>query len=84
MPWNLHEKCPGQFDFDSDNLDFAEYFKIAQNLGLHVICRPGPYICSEWDWGGLPHWLGLIYDRFKVRSGIHHNNVTYSVIRKLY
>jgi len=38
MPWNLHEKCPGQFDFESDNLDFAEYFKIAQDLEVNVIC----------------------------------------------
>ena len=66
MPWNLHEKCPGQFD-ESDNLDFAEYFKIAQDLGLYVICRPGPYICSEWDWGGLPHWL-LRDENMKVRT----------------
>ena len=42
MPWNLHEKCPGQFDFESDNLDFAEYFKIAQDLEVNVICRPSP------------------------------------------
>jgi len=56
VAWNLHEKAPGVFDF-SDNLDLVEFIKMAGKMGLHVICRPGPYICSEWEWGGLPYWL---------------------------
>lgn len=56
MPWNLHEPRPGEFDF-ADNLDVAEYIRQAQAAGLKVILRPGPYICSEWDFGGLPAWL---------------------------
>lgn len=54
--WNLHEKQPGKFDF-SGNLDVAEFTKIAQEEGLLMIVRPGPYICTEWDFGGIPSWL---------------------------
>ena len=54
--WNLHEPRPGQFDF-SGNLDLAEYLRTAQQEGLFALLRPGPYICSEWDFGGLPAWL---------------------------
>lgn len=54
--WNLHEPQPGEFDF-SGMLDVAEYLRLAGKLGLYAIVRPGPYICSEWDLGGLPAWL---------------------------
>ncbi|UDQ96732.1 beta-galactosidase [Lentisphaerota bacterium WC36G] len=54
--WNAHEKQPGQFDFTGE-LDIAEFCRIAQDEGLWVILRPGPYICSEWDLGGMPAWL---------------------------
>ena len=64
--WNLHERREGVFDF-SGNLDFEAYFRLAQELGLYVIARPGPYICSEWDNGGFPSWLmrkpGIRYRR---------------------
>ncbi len=56
MCWNLHEPHEGKFDF-SGMMDFVRFIKIAQELGLYVILRPGPYICAEWDNGGLPHWL---------------------------
>ena len=56
VPWNLHEPYPGVFDFE-DDLDLVEFIHLAAELGLHVLLRPGPYICSEWDWGGLPFWL---------------------------
>jgi beta-galactosidase len=54
--WNLHEGQPGKFDF-TGNLDLAEYLRTAQQEGLWVLLRPGPYICSEWDFGGYPAWL---------------------------
>ncbi|MGH9481338.1 MAG: beta-galactosidase, partial [Terriglobales bacterium] len=54
--WNLHERRPGEFDF-SGNLDLAAYLRTAQQEGLWVILRPGPYVCTEWDFGGLPAWL---------------------------
>ncbi len=63
--WNLHEKHEGQFDF-SGMLDIAEYVSIAESLGLNVILRPGPYICSEWEFGGLPAWL-LSYHTMGLR-----------------
>lgn len=55
-PMNLHEKEEGQFDFSSW-LDVSSFLHLAQELGLYVIFRPGPYICSEWDFGGFPYWL---------------------------
>jgi len=54
--WNLHELKPGVFDF-SGQLDVAAFIRAAQDEGLFVILRPGPYVCAEWDLGGLPAWL---------------------------
>jgi len=54
--WNLHEPQPGVFDFSGQN-DVAAFVRLAQEEGLYVILRPGPYVCSEWDLGGLPAWL---------------------------
>ena len=64
--WNLHEPQQGKFDFEG-NLDLAEYIRSAQAEGLYVLLRPGPYICTEWDFGGLPSWLLATTD-IKVRS----------------
>ncbi len=63
--WNLHEQSPGEFDF-SGNLDIVAFLKIAQDLGLQAIVRPGPYICAEWEMGGLPSWL-LQGDKMRLR-----------------
>ena len=54
--WNLHEPRPGVFDFSGQN-DVAEFLREAQQEDLHVILRPGPYVCAEWDLGGYPAWL---------------------------
>jgi beta-galactosidase len=56
VAWNLHEPRPGEFHFEG-RLDLVRFIQIAGELGLKVIVRPGPYICSEWDFGGLPSWL---------------------------
>ncbi|XP_007946923.2 beta-galactosidase-1-like protein 3 [Orycteropus afer afer] len=56
VPWNLHEPERGKFYF-SGNLDLEAFIRMAAELGLWVILRPGPYICSEIDLGGLPSWL---------------------------
>ncbi|HVA63941.1 MAG TPA: beta-galactosidase [Terriglobales bacterium] len=64
--WNAHEPRPGEFDF-SGNLDLAAYIRAAQAEGLWVILRPGPYVCTEWDFGGFPAWL-LQAPEMKVRS----------------
>lgn len=54
--WNIHEQRPGEFDFSGQN-DIARFCRLAQKHGLYVIVRPGPYVCAEWDMGGLPWWL---------------------------
>ena len=54
--WNIHEQQEGQFNF-TDNNDVAEFCRIAQKNGMYVIVRPGPYVCAEWEMGGLPWWL---------------------------
>ena len=54
--WNMHEKKKGEFDF-TGNLDIAKFITIAAEEGLMAIVRPGPYICAEWEFGGLPWWI---------------------------
>ena len=54
--WNLHEQRPGEFDF-SGNKDIAAFCRLAQKHDMYVIVRPGPYVCAEWEMGGLPWWL---------------------------
>ena len=54
--WNIHEQKEGEFDFTGNN-DVAEFIRLAQKNGMYVIVRPGPYVCAEWEMGGLPWWL---------------------------
>jgi beta-galactosidase len=54
--WNLHEPTPGRFDFSGNN-NVAAFVRDAAAEGLHVILRPGPYVCAEWELGGYPAWL---------------------------
>ena len=54
--WNQHEQVRGLYDFSGQN-DVAEFIREAQQEGLYVILRPGPYVCAEWEWGGYPAWL---------------------------
>ncbi|MEV6969712.1 beta-galactosidase family protein [Hamadaea sp. NPDC051192] len=56
VPWNLHEPHRGEYHFDGLT-DLAGFLDAARDEGLHAIVRPGPYICAEWDNGGLPAWL---------------------------
>lgn len=58
IPWNFHEQAPGIWSFE-DERDIEHFLTIVQEEGLLVLARPGPYICSEWDGGGLPAWLSL-------------------------
>jgi len=55
--WNYHETAQGVFDFASENRNIAEFLKIAQEEKLWVLFRPGPYVCGEWEFGGLPPYL---------------------------
>ena len=54
--WNMHEKIPGEYDF-TGRLDLARFIRTAAAHDLMVIVRPGPYICAEWEFGGLPWWI---------------------------
>ncbi len=65
-PWNLHEPSEGVFDF-SGLLDLGAFLKTCDEVGLKVLLRPSPFICAEWEGGGLPWWL--LKDRhMRVRS----------------
>ena len=71
IPWNMHEPEKGNFEFYGEKvhgmLDIAAFVTLAQKLGLWVILRPSPYICAEWDFGGLPAWL-LAEERMTLRT----------------
>lgn len=56
IAWNIQEPLQGQFT-NEGFADFEKFISIAEELGLYVIVRPGPYICAEWEMGGLPSWL---------------------------
>ncbi|WP_328461732.1 beta-galactosidase [Streptomyces sp. NBC_00669] len=67
VAWNVHEPAPGQHDFTGP-ADIAAFVTLAGRLGLDVIVRPGPYICAEWEFGGLPGWL-LADPALRLRRG---------------
>ncbi|WP_054025233.1 beta-galactosidase [Bacillus sp. FJAT-28004] len=56
FPWNYHETAEGEWDFSGER-DIAAFLAAAAEVGLYVVARPGPYICSEWDGGALPAYL---------------------------
>ena len=64
--WNYIETSKGHFDFRTESRDIAAFIRVAQEEGLYVLLRPGPYVCAEWDFGGLPNYLLSIPD-IKVR-----------------
>lgn len=66
VPWNVHEPQKGQYNFNGI-LDIEIFLETAKELGLYAIVRPSPYICAEWEFGGLPAWL-LNYKDVKIRS----------------
>ncbi|KAG5867872.1 hypothetical protein JTB14_024707 [Gonioctena quinquepunctata] len=63
IPWNLHEPQSGVYDFGNGGSDFEdflhveEFLKTAQEEDLFALVRAGPYICAEWEFGGLPSWI---------------------------
>ncbi len=65
IPWNIHEPRKGEFCFEG-MCDIVKFVKLAEKLGLYVILRPSPYICAEWEFGGLPGWL-LTGDDVRLR-----------------
>jgi len=55
--WNYHETSEGRFDFTTANRDLAKFFQLVKQEGMLAILRPGPYVCAEWDFGGIPPYL---------------------------
>jgi len=55
--WNYHETTPGKFDFTTENRNISDFIKICEEEKMWVLLRPGPYVCAEWDFGGLPPYL---------------------------
>lgn len=66
IAWNVHEPQKGVFDFGGRH-DLVKFVRMAEELGLYVILRPSPYICAEWEFGGLPAWL-LQEDGMRLRA----------------
>ena len=66
IAWNVHEPRKGVFDFDG-RYDLVKFVRTAEELGLYVILRPSPYICAEWEFGGLPAWL-MAEDGMRLRA----------------
>lgn len=66
IPWNVHEQKEEEYNF-SGQFDIKRFVQIAEELDLFVILRPSPYICAEWEFGGLPAWL-LTYKNMRIRS----------------
>ncbi|KAH8821948.1 putative beta-calactosidase [Xylogone sp. PMI_703] len=67
--WDQLQPTPTTWDFSGRN-NIAEYFRLAQKAGLHVVLRAGPYVCGEHEWGGFPAWLNEI-PGMVVRSNNH-------------
>jgi len=55
--WNYHEPEEGVYDFTSDNHNISEFIKTVQDEDMWLILRPGPYVCAEWELGGIPPYL---------------------------
>ncbi|MBO1219330.1 glycoside hydrolase family 35 protein [Mammaliicoccus sciuri] len=66
IPWNYHEPWEEHFEFSGEK-DIQHFIQLAEELGLYVIIRPSPFICAEWEFGGLPSWL-LNYKDMRIRS----------------
>ena len=64
--WNAHEPEPGKWDFEGQN-DLRTFIELCQKHDMKVILRPGPYVCAEWEMGGLPWWL-LNYEDIRLRE----------------
>lgn len=64
--WNIHEQTPDEFDFTGQN-DLRRFVELCRDNGMNVILRPGPYVCAEWEMGGLPWWL-LRHENIRLRE----------------
>jgi len=81
--WNYQESAPGVFDFKTGNHNIAEFIRICKEEGMWVLLRPGPYVCAEWDFGGLPTYLLKIPDiKVRCRDGRYMSAVQ-TYVRRL-
>ena len=76
--WNIHEQEEGKFDFSGQN-DIAAFCRAAQKHGMYVIVRPGPYVCAEWEMGGL-----LVAAEEKRCGASYPRSLLYGARRHLY
>lgn len=84
--WNYHEANEGIFDFRTDNRDIEAFIRLCQMEGMWVLFRPGPYVCAEWDLGGIPWWLLASADiqlRTDSASGPRYMNAVARYINEL-
>jgi len=70
VPWQFHEEYEGEYDFEGQQ-DVFEFLRIADELGLLVLLRAGPYICGEWEYGGLPAWILKHNASIEIRTYSH-------------
>jgi hypothetical protein len=77
--WNHHELKQGSFDFVNGNKNLTAFLELTKEYELNVLLRPGPYVCAEWDFGGLPARL-LGIEGLEIRSA----NALYETEVKLY
>eukprot|EP00947_MAST-08B_sp_MAST-8B-sp1_P001809 g1809.t1 len=68
VPWNWHEAEPGVWDFKTGARNIGAFLDLCKAHGLLVIVRAGPYMCGEWEFGGLPSWLIQQDPEMKVRT----------------
>ena len=60
--WNYHESEEGVYDFTTENRNLKEFFRLVAEEDMWLIVRPGPYVCAEWELGGIPPYLLRIPD----------------------
>ncbi|XP_050256854.1 beta-galactosidase 6-like isoform X1 [Quercus robur] len=81
--WNLHEPQPGQYDF-SGRYDLVRFIKEIQAQGLYACLRIGPFIESEWNYGGFPFWLhdvpGIVYRSNNKPFKFYMQNFTTKIV----
>lgn len=83
VAWNQHEPRRGEWRADGD-LDLGRFLDLVAAEGMHAIVRPGPYICAEWDNGGLPAWLFRDPEVGVRRSEPHYLEAVNGYLRRVY
>ncbi|KQQ05939.1 MULTISPECIES: glycoside hydrolase family 35 protein [unclassified Rathayibacter] len=83
VAWNAHEPQRGSWRAD-DGLDLGRFLDLVAAEGMHAVVRPGPYICAEWDNGGLPAWLLRDPEVGVRRSEPHYLAAVSEYLRRVY